>query len=839
MGVGAKKSAQKQKKINPFELKFNKSKHDILGRKKGAQVGAPTASRKRAYEQREKTLGVEYDRKNKISKIVDKRLGERDGKTEEEKGAMRFTEERVKNYKRASKFNLADDLFGEGEEEEVLTHKGKSLSDIEKYDKSMISDSDDDDEPGNLGSHMVKVAHFGGGEKTAEEHVKEKISREDMISNLIAKTKLARHEKQLQKDELELMTDSLDAKYAALMGKMKTAFRPTGRQQLEKDDYDKLAITLKTEADARATPADRKLSEEEEALKEKERLESLEAARISKTNASFNSKSHLSADADVDIDAGSKADIRKAKAKNARFELKFDDEGDMIDEDGVQKISILKKKVDDDSDDESMEDEFEDEEEDLDDLMEDEDELESSEDEEEVKTSKKTFKSVKKSGKTDDSSDVPFVFEMPKNYKKFCALLEKYSKSMELVLERLVKCHHPSLKEGNKKRLNKLFLMCLRWFDDMAKEELKDQTIKEMNLAQATMHDLMKFDIQYGVRCVRALVRQHWKGRQDKEKKSPASFALISAIRLVSGLFPVGDSWHPVVVPAFFLATEALCSAKIPSLNALAKQIQLANAIVEYVSESKKYVPELVAFARSALLLAVTEKTEKFSTNGFPISKPHSEMLCVKEKFTGPLLPISLSSVFNDSTVPSTDSSMQVTVLRALISLVQHLRVIYSNQNDTYNIVFQPFVKTLSAIDSEFLPEEVKEELETLIASTKAEVGAKRRLVHLSLIKTEKSMLKMLEPRFEWDFDPERPHKGPKDDKKKLTKNLRNEQRGAIKELRKDTAFLARKQMSSVKSKDRARIAATKRVMGGLMQQQGEWNKEKRTNEVEKKKTKK
>lgn len=102
----------------------------------------------------------------------------------------------------------------------------------------------------------MKVAHFGGGEKTVEEQVKEKISREDMITNLIAKTKLARHEKQQAKDELvrehirfqelphirfqELMTDSLDAKYQALMGKMQSSFRPVGRQPVEKDDYDKL-----------------------------------------------------------------------------------------------------------------------------------------------------------------------------------------------------------------------------------------------------------------------------------------------------------------------------------------------------------------------------------------------------------------------------------------------------------------------------------------------------------------------------------------------------------------------------------------------------------------------
>lgn len=250
---------------------------------------------------------------------------------------------------------------------------------------------------------------------------------------------------------------------------------------------------MKTEADARATPADRKLSEEEEALKEKERLETLEAARISKNNAFFNAKSHLSADADVDIDAGSKADARKVQAKNSRFEVKFDDEGGLIDEDTVEKSRILKKNLD--GSDESDDDEdLEDEEEDLDDLLEDEDELEEDSDDEEAQEAQKVVKKAKKSA-PEPAETLPFVFEMPKNYKKFCALLEKHSESMDLVLERLVKCHHPSLKEGNKKRLNKLFLLCLRWFDDMSKEELTAESVKEMNLAQETMHALMKVAI--------------------------------------------------------------------------------------------------------------------------------------------------------------------------------------------------------------------------------------------------------------------------------------------------------------------------------------------------------
>lgn len=36
--------------VNPFELKFNRQKHDVLGRKIKGAVGNPGASKKRGYE---------------------------------------------------------------------------------------------------------------------------------------------------------------------------------------------------------------------------------------------------------------------------------------------------------------------------------------------------------------------------------------------------------------------------------------------------------------------------------------------------------------------------------------------------------------------------------------------------------------------------------------------------------------------------------------------------------------------------------------------------------------------------------------------------------------------
>ncbi|KAJ1373929.1 hypothetical protein KIN20_036490 [Parelaphostrongylus tenuis] len=103
----------------------------------------------------------------------------------------------------------------------------------------------------------------------------------------------------------------------------------------------------------------------------------------------------------------------------------------------------------------------------------------------------------------------------------------------------------------------------------------------------------------------------------------------------------------------------------------------------------------------------------------------------------------------------------------------------------------------------------------------------------MSQVVTEKSMLKMLEPRFEAHFDPERPRmnrdqkrKGARAEKEKLQYLVKKETRGAIKELRKDASFLSRKKRKETAAKDRDRREKTKRIMGELQSQQGEWNKE-------------
>ena len=69
---------KKQKKQNPFEIRFVKEKHQVLNRKLKTDVGKPGISRAKAIQKRKDTLLQESKRRNKNNVFLDKRIGEKD-----------------------------------------------------------------------------------------------------------------------------------------------------------------------------------------------------------------------------------------------------------------------------------------------------------------------------------------------------------------------------------------------------------------------------------------------------------------------------------------------------------------------------------------------------------------------------------------------------------------------------------------------------------------------------------------------------------------------------------------------------------------------------------------
>uniref|UniRef100_UPI00358EE9A5 nucleolar protein 14-like n=1 Tax=Myxine glutinosa TaxID=7769 RepID=UPI00358EE9A5 len=124
-------------KNNPFELKINRQKFQVLGRKSKHDQGLPGISRSKAIKKRTETLLVEYKQKDKVNSFIDRRFGEfNPNMTVEEKMTKRFMMERQRRLKKSDLYNL-----NKGEE---LTHYGRSLADGQGM-TDFIENADDDD----------------------------------------------------------------------------------------------------------------------------------------------------------------------------------------------------------------------------------------------------------------------------------------------------------------------------------------------------------------------------------------------------------------------------------------------------------------------------------------------------------------------------------------------------------------------------------------------------------------------------------------------------------------------------------------------------------------------
>lgn len=275
-----KKSEINKKKLNPFEVHINREKLKVLGKKSKHDRGLPGVSRAKAIQKRKETLGTEMKLMHKTNAFIDRRIGEKSAQlSAEERMVARFAAERVKQHNKKNIYNLADD--------EVLTHRGQTLEQIEKFDDPRSDDEEDEDgrKFGGLGDEFVADGHFGGGMLSKTDAKDGAKSHKDLIEQLIAESKKRKAEKQKEKEQTLDLTEKLDSEWKDLQPvvfkKMKTEESAIEKllSQAEKKnmDYDKMMRELKFEK--RGTPSDGLKSDEKQAKEERARLEQLEKER--------------------------------------------------------------------------------------------------------------------------------------------------------------------------------------------------------------------------------------------------------------------------------------------------------------------------------------------------------------------------------------------------------------------------------------------------------------------------------------------------------------------------------------------------------------------------------
>lgn len=617
-----KEAMQKKKEMNPFEIHVNKEKMRVLGKKQKNDRGLPGVARAKAIEKRKHTLLQEYKVANKSNKFMDRRIGEKNrDMTDEDKVMARFAAVRVKKHNKKSIFNLADD--------EVLTHRGQTLSEIEKFDDPRSDDEDEFEEKGNLDNDFVEDAHFGGGlfKKTGNEGAK---THKELIDQLIAESKKRKAEKQKAKEATLELTEKLDEEWKDLMPLLNKSKKGDEDNEVKPkvDDYDKVMRELRFEA--RGTVSDRLKTEDEVAKEEKEKLEQLEKDRLERMQGFVEEKNnkpnHRGAD-DLDDNFVYDSD------PDPEYMLSYNTEGESnVKVDGLlngksieandKNYAESKEEEDEERDDksgdeESGDEESEDENDNLSDLKDSESDsdeesnqspvkkqkingaatiaTDNNQNKEESKVVDQNQSDIQECIKTDllkrkeimekARNELPFTFSLPTSYENLQNTFKDQSSNHQcVIIERMIKCNHPSLSQGNKDGLGVLFAYLLQHLNDLGIDAIDAKSttfcFEVFSALVPQIYDLAQLNQENAHKSLLEVIKEKHEEYRKTCKQYPGVEVLLF-LKLVSILFPTSDFRHQVVTPSFTFIEQMLNNCKVKRTRDIAYGLFLCTLVLE------------------------------------------------------------------------------------------------------------------------------------------------------------------------------------------------------------------------------------------------------------------
>ncbi|XP_059214687.1 nucleolar protein 14 [Centropristis striata] len=838
-------------KNNPFEVKINRKKFEILGRKTKHDVGLPGVSRSKAINKRKETLLKEYKHKNKSSKFIDRRFGEYDTKmAPEDKILKRFAMERQRVHDKKDVYNLNED--------EELTHYGQSLAEMEKFNDLVNSDDEESEEKGLLSAELT-ASHFGGGgllrKKTSDEQEEEgghkAKTRQELIEELIRKSKQEKRERQVQKEEAQELTEKLDQDWKSIQALMVKKIPKGERAEEEKpkpEQYDMMVRELGFEM--KAQPSEKLKSPEELAREEKEKLQKLEADRLRRmmgeeVEEAPQTQNHMSADDLNDgfvLDQDDKKTLSYQDGKwNIGEESEEDkeedeEEGESEEEDGDE------EREDEEEEEEEEEGSEEEEEEEEDDGHSDLESEQGSEDEEreqeEEETSAKPSLSKEelKAQQEAAKAELPYTFTAPESYSDLKDLLHGHTPdNQRLIVARTQKSNHASLAVGNKLKLQKLFGFLLEYIGELATRSPPELPTVDKLIPE--LYTLCQMFPEAACKAMQSILADAGHGTEEVlEVKGHTSFPTLDMLiylKVTALLFPTSDFRHPVTTPALLYICQALTKCPVRSLQDVTSGLVLCCLAVEYVSFSKRFLPELINFLAGTLHLAVQDKTSQ----GYTVVPPFrpsgkcSDLLVLSDSescssWSKKSLPLPATQHLELKNDLDRDHH-RLMCLSTCLDLVKRCCMLYKDLV-SFTCIFQPIRTLLSKhLSAQTLPELLQELNREILETISSVPVTHSRLV---LDKKKPIPLKLLTPKIVEVLDYGKKRGGTREEREKerLKHKYKKEFKGALREIRKDSRFLASEKLNEVMKRDSDRKRKVRELFGSLATQEGEWKALKR-----------
>ncbi|KAL2017494.1 hypothetical protein VTK56DRAFT_2036 [Thermocarpiscus australiensis] len=850
-----------REQFNPFQFKTNARgpKFDVTTNRPTSNAGAmaikgrPGLSKAVGEERRRQTLLVEMQRRNKVGGLIDRRFGEDNPNLSlEEKMIERYTREQQRKHKKSSMFDLEED----DESTAGLTHMGKPLFDD---DEEVVEDdfageelpSGDESDGSRAERRMLKRRRLEeaaeGQEAEEDDQPERKKTKKEIYEEIIAKSKLYRYERQAAKEEDNELRAELDKAMPELQALLLQREKPQSKDEKEGQTpvviagKDKAALDKEYDirvkqlaADKRAQPAERTKTEEEKAEEEAKRLKELEEKRLKRMRGEMDEEEEEEEEGEDEAKGKREKDGSGERAfdpfnpeeddefglgKGVKYrptatELGFDDEDDfLIDDDLVASGSDLEFDSDDLEGEESS------------------DEAAGSEsgsdDDEFVKgilteaESKDPVFQAPPGSEGDDENGIPYTFPCPQTHEDMVKTFEGIEVTrLPVAVQRIRALYHPKLDSKNKERLGK-FSQALVQHVAYLGDRFEPHWFPTLESLSRHVHSLAKtFPIE-----VAKAYRAHV---QVMEQERPLALTVGDTVILtaIGTTFPTSDHFHQVVTPAM-LAIARYLGQKIPqALSDYATGTYLSILALQYQQFSKRYVPELMNFCLNTLCALAHEKPRE-KLGFFPIHEPAAGVR-INAATNVPLRKLNCTDCQPKPSLSAEDeSSLKVALIHTNTAILKTAAETW-HKLPAFHETFHPALLVLQHLASKPSAAHLPAALLTKLADTSATVARLLQLARLARRPLELHHHRPLAirthvPKFEDSFDPDK-HYDPDRERAELARlraEHKRERKGALRELRKDAAFLARENLRVKKARDEAYERKYKRLVAEIQGEEG------------------
>jgi nucleolar protein 14 len=664
-----------------------------------------------------------------VGGILDKRFGENDPKmAPEEKMLERFTREKQLRHKNSSVFDLEDDeMPGE------LTHMGQSLSldgpaIVDDFEEDDLELSDAEDHPSDEERQLRKRRRGADDEDSEEDEEGEdadiperKKSKQEVMKEVIAKSKLHKYERQAAKDDDEDLREELDKElpniHQLLRGiAPRSQVSPVVEIQgmnpdraallsgTNKNNFDKeydMQVKKLTQ-DKRSKPTERTKPEEERIAEESRRLQELEAKRLRRMQGAPESSDEEDAgekgveDENLEVevdDFGLGSGIKARSSKQSRptmAELGIDDEDDfLIDDDLVASGSDMDPS-DNDSEEQSGDDDGGDDDEDtefLKGLLTEEE----SRRPEFLTGANAPLPEMELPAENGVNGDLAYTFKCPESHEELLQVTKGVVLlDLPTVIQRIRALYHPKLKAENKSKLGNFAVTLVDHISYLANQ----QTHPPFSVLEIIIRHIHSLAKTFPVEIANSF-RSHLEEIQESRALSPTAGDLV-LFTAIGTIFPTSDHFHQVATPAI-LSMGRYLGQKIPqTLSDFTRGAYLCTLCLQYQKLSKRYVPELISFIENALCALAPTNLAKLPGN-FPYHEPRISVR-IENGSVSPKKPSFYDCVSEDISADE-EESVKVALLVTNLNLLDVAADTWTGKA-AFTEVFEPVLKIIRHLGS-------------------------------------------------------------------------------------------------------------------------------------------